>query len=246
MRGLFVSALLAAGAGLQYARRRYVESGPDKCSNCGATFDFIGRTRFECSLSGEIICKDCVKFFLPTIPVHVDRYSELKENVEALVCIKDKEISGNRNYKVLGRVSSAKTHKDRNKAVDDLKFQCVKLGGEAVLELEIHKETSWISSNAQQIPGMTLQSSSNKYCAEGIAVVFIKGSRPIRQDFPVADEILKFAELLDKGLISREEFDHQKAILLGTLEEETVDHHEHADEKESDKNEEETATAVET
>ena len=225
MRGLFVSALLAAGAGLQYARRRYVESGPDKCSNCDASFDFIGRTRFECSLTGEIICKDCVKYFLPTIPVHVDRFSELKDKVEALVCIKDKGIPGNRNYKVLGRVSSAKTHKDRNKAVEDLKFQCVKLGGDAVLELEIHKETSWISSNAQQIPGMTLQSSSNNYCAEGIAVVFIKGSRPMRQDFPVADEILKFAELLDKGLISREEFDHQKAILLGTLQEENLEHY---------------------
>ena len=152
-------------------------------------------------------------------------FSELKNKVEALICIKDKEIPGNRNFKVLGRVSSAKTHKDRNKAVEDLKFQCVKLGGDAVLELEIHKETSWISSNAQQIPGMTLQSSSNNYCAEGIAVVFIKGSRPMRQDFPVADEILKFAELLDKGLISREEFDHQKAILLGTLQEENLEHY---------------------
>ena len=60
------------------------------------------------------------------------------------------------------------------------------------------------------------------------------------------DEILKFAELLDKGLISREEFDHQKAILLGTLEEETLDHHGHADEEESDKHEEETVTARET
>lgn len=225
MRGLFVSALLAAGAGLQYARRRYVESGPDKCSNCDASFDFIGRTRFECSLTSQIICKDCVKYFLPTIPVHVDRFSELKDKVESLVCIKDNKIPGNRNYKVLGRVSSAKTHKDRNKAVDDLKFQCVKLGGEAILELEIHKETSWISSNAQQIPGMTLQSSSNNYCAEGIAVVFVRGSRPMTQEFPVADEILKFAELLDKGLISREEFDHQKAILLGTYQEENLEDH---------------------
>jgi len=246
MRGLFVSALLAAGAGLQYARRRYVVSGPDKCSNCDANFDFVGRTRFECSLTGEIICKDCVKYFLPKIPVHTDQFSDLKNKVEALICIKDKEIPGNRNFKVLGRVSSAKTHKDRNKAVDDLKFQCVKLGGEAILELEIHKETSWISSNAQQIPGMTLQSSSNNYCAEGVAVVFIKGSRPTRQDFPVADEILKFAELLDKGLISREEFDHQKAILLGTLQEESPEAQQPNEKQESEENEDQSSSKVNT
>ena len=235
MRGLFVSAMLAAGAGLQYARRRYVERGPEKCSNCGAVFDFIGRSRIECSLSGEIICKNCVEHFLPTIPIHKERYSEFKQNIDALVCTKDKEIIGNRNYRVIGRISSAKTHRDRNKAVDDLKFQCVKLGANAILELEIHKETSWISSNAQQIPGMTLQSSSNNYCADGMAVVFIKGSRPVKQDFPVADEILKFAQLLEKGLISREEFDHQKSILLGTLEEENVKPVTHQEEDEPDK-----------
>ena len=87
---------------------------------------------------------------------------------------------------------------------------------------------------------MTLQSSSNNYCAEGIAVVFVRGSRPMTQEFPVADEILKFAELLDKGLISREEFDHQKAILLGTYQEENlVDHHDHAETQEPVDSEEE-------
>tara|TARA_Y100000589_G_C27174163_1_gene638003 strand:+ start:109 stop:852 length:744 start_codon:yes stop_codon:yes gene_type:complete len=218
MRGLFVSALLAAGAGLQFARRRYADKGPEECSNCSATFDFIGRTRIVCGLTGEILCKDCVEYFLPSIPIHKERYQELKDSVESVVCTKDKEIPGSRNYKVLGRVSSSKSHRDRNKAVEDLKFQCVKLGGDALLELEIHKETSWISSNAQQIPGMTLQSSSNNYCADGMAVVFLEGARPVRHDYPVADEILKFAELLDKGLITRDEFDHQKAVLLGTLE----------------------------
>ncbi len=218
MRGLLFSALLAAGAGLQYARRRYADRGPDNCTNCGMTFDFIGRTRIECGLSGDILCKECVEFFLPSIPISKDRFQELKDKVEAIVCTKDKKVHGNQNYRVLGRISSSKSHRDRNKAVDDLKFQCVKLGGDGILELEIHKETSWISSNAQQIPGMTLRSSSNNYCADGMAVVFLKGTRPIKQDFPVADEILKFAELLDKGLITREEFDYQKAILLGTIE----------------------------
>lgn len=217
MRGYLVSALLAAGAGLNFARRRYAKKGPLNCENCEAAFDLIGRTRFECSLTERILCKECVEIYLPGIAICKDRLEQTKQKVDSLICTNAKELPGHAEFKVLGRVSSSKSYKDRNKAVQDLKYQCVRLGADALLELEIHKETSWISSNSQQIPGMSLQSTSNNYWADGTAVLLGHYSKSNRPVFPVADEILKFAELLDKGLITREEFDEQKAILLGKV-----------------------------
>lgn len=215
MRGLLVSALLAVGAGVGYAKKRYSQNGVSHCENCESNFDLISRQRFECSLTEKTLCKECIDFFLPGIPVFKDRLEELKKQTENLVCTNAAEIPGHKDFKVLGRVSSSKSYKDRNKAIQDLKYQCIKLGADALLEMEIHKETSWISSNAQQIPGMSLQSTSNNYWADGTAVILGSYSKSSRPDFPVADEILKFAELLEKGLLTREEFEQQKALLLG-------------------------------
>ena len=43
----------------------------------------------------------------------------------------------------------------------------------------------------------------------------IDESQEIKESFSVADELLKFKELLDEGLITREEFDKKKIDLIG-------------------------------
>jgi len=209
---------LALGAGADYLRRKFYEEGPDSCAACEKEFSFLKRPRNLCDLCDAMVCSSCGKTFLKKIYLCLKCTEKVTPKIENILVVKSARIEGYCILNTLGRIQSQSMYRKRKHAEMDLLYQCVKAGGNAILNFDVAKDSDWISSNQQfGIPGLSFHSTTSVFSAEGTAAIIEEGSQAVSESrslITISDELEKLAALKDRGILTEDEFLGQKKKLL--------------------------------
>jgi len=221
MRGILLGGILALGAGASLLRKKFYEEGPEACDICKKKFVFLKRPRYGCDTCDKSVCSDCSQAFVRKIHLCKPCNEKVEEEVEKILVIRASRAEGYRVIQTLGRIQSKFSYRKRKLAERDLLYQCVKVGGNAILNFETERDSEWISSNHQfGIPGFNVQSSTSVFSAEGTAAILEESKNTESRDsgsiLSMADELEKLASLKEKGILTEEEFQDQKGKILGS------------------------------
>ena len=219
MRAIVLGGLLALGAGANVLRKKFYEEGPETCQICAKKFIFLKRTRYHCDTCDKAICAECSLAFVKKIYLCKPCNEKVEAEVEKVLVVRASKAEGYRIIQTLGRIQSKFTYRKRKLAERDLLYQCVKVGGNAILNFDTEKDSEWISSNHQLgIPGFNVQSSTSVFSSEGTAALLEPARdqpEPGKQEVrTIADELEKLAILKEKGILTDKEFQSQKQKLL--------------------------------
>lgn len=219
MRGIVLGGLLALGAGANLLRKKFYDDGPETCQICEKKFIFLKRTRYSCDTCDKTVCAECSSAFVKKIFLCKPCNERVESEVEKVLVIRASRAEGYRIVQTLGRIQSKYSYRKRKLAERDLLYQCVKVGGNAILNFDTEKDSEWISSNHQLgIPGFNVQSSTSVFSSEGTAALLeaAKDEPDSKQQAvsTIADELEKLAALKEKGILTDKEFQSQKHKLL--------------------------------
>lgn len=214
MKKLLIPAIVVAGAGIGWLKSKFDSQETKECASCGASFEFIKRGRIECDFSSDIICSDCVAKISPRFRVRKDVAESIEEKMSKVIVMKSLDVPGYEVLRVLGRIHSKSSYRTRSQAREDLLFQCVKGGGNCILEFESFTESRTLARSFQgPMPGMSID--AEMFMAEGILaeVKKIHSQSNIVSTQNIQD-LERISTMLERGHISKEEYDELKEQLL--------------------------------
>lgn len=215
MKKILIPAIVMAGAGVSWLKNKFDSEEVKECSHCGASFEFLKRGRIVCDYTSDVICADCVVKVSPKFRVRKDVEESLKEKMAKVIVMKSLDVPGYEVLRVLGRIHSKSSHRTRTQAREDLLFQCVKGGGNCILEFESFTESRTLARSFQgPMPGMSID--AEMFMAEGILaeVKKLSGSQEGTVSTQSIQDLERISNLLERGHISQEEFELMKKQLL--------------------------------
>jgi len=215
MKKILIPAIVMAGAGVSWLKSKFDSEEVKECSLCGEAFEFLKRGRIVCDYTSDVVCGDCVVKVSPKFRVRKDVEESLKEKMAKVIVMKSLDVPGYEVLRVLGRIHSKSSHRTRTQAREDLLFQCVKGGGNCILEFESFTESRTLARSFQgPMPGMSID--AEMFMAEGILaeVKNLSGSQEGAVSTQCIQDLERISNLLERGHISQEEFELMKKQLL--------------------------------
>lgn len=183
------------------------------CHLCGRDFGLF-RWRHQCSECQATICSSCSPANYLNRTVCRECQSTIAASISNVVVVRSGHVGGHVTVREIGPIVTPEWTRVHNEAVERLKHICVQAGGNAIVSLDILKET-------QSEPGSG--DGTHYYSvfkATGTAVVIKKrGQRDWRQSpGSVAKDLESLSRLKSQGALTLEEFQAAKRQLLAGTE----------------------------
>lgn len=198
------------------------------CEICGEKFNLF-RWRNICDYCGKTVCADCCK------SVNGLNYRFCKncrekviQGIDNIIIVKSSHIGSYHIKKKLPKVFSTNSFRDKQDAVNDIRYQAFVLKANAIINLVFRTQRD--SENApSKIDWYTNQSGIkpvvrdggthffNVFEAEGIPVVIEKNKLSKKKSFPkksISSEIKELLKLKQQGVLTEDEFKQAKKRLL--------------------------------
>jgi Zn-finger nucleic acid-binding protein len=188
------------------------------CANCGKHVGLLDGIKVYKKLDGTVLyylCQDCNAELLKRIPYYPLTIQEMKDIMadrehykKCNLCGKtfrysDKDVRKNKELESL--VNTSKVWSDINHTFG---YELVARSEEQVSEMKKNRLIDFDRCprcNSKDLSTITVEEFKKSF----------EQNSDTRKEFSSADEIKKFKELLDMGIISQEEFDAKKKQLLG-------------------------------
>jgi uncharacterized protein YbjQ (UPF0145 family) len=188
-----------------------IVSDNEMCTGCKKHLNFLAHLFGNiCPKCKRNLCGECLSYsedFHPYVDKHicVKCTSDLQDLIKDTIVVLSGHIGGHKITKHLDLLVSPKGYSTKNEAVDWLKFSSVKLGGNAIIDLNVER-----SRDADVF----------SYKVTGKAVIAKKNERSSPAKYKsknkssITDEIAGLAQLWEDGLLTDEEFKTAKAKII--------------------------------
>ena len=179
-----------------------------ECPFCKKNFG-IFRWRYECTECGKTICADCSEEnrFLNRLICN-SCTEDIKSGISRIKVVKSDHVGGHNIKKSYEIVTGQYWERNQQYTVNNIKYQAYKVGANALVSLDISKETDGEPGSGKGIHYFSV------FCASARPVVIEKREKNGRKE-NIADQIEKLVELKEKGLITEEEFTSSKKKIIG-------------------------------
>lgn len=201
-----------------------------ECQSCQKKFG-IFRWRNTCKCCDLTICSDCTYQNIneleddfsdnPYNPI-LDKYCDscggqrsselvkLKNELENIIVVKSSYVGNHKIVEEFAHLSTDKWVNDSQKAIKNLKYKALMLGANAIVNLEINKNTD---SKPGKGKGTHYYS---VFKVAGKPVIVTKYKSSDRKQNNLASELEKLSKLLNDGVLTQEEFQAAKTKLISS------------------------------
>ncbi len=179
------------------------------CCVCGEHCGFF-RWGYKCSVCGKTVCADCSTTYVWGYDRVCDKcYDKIDKSLPSFKVAVSDHIGGHRITKSFGDVENWTLYRDRQCAIDDLKYRAIVLGANAIVSLTIYTGT-----DEEEGPnGGIHYYSVFKGSAKAVRVEKYNNKTDSKKGL-IGSEIEKLVSQLKNGYLSEEEFKEAKRILL--------------------------------
>lgn len=109
------------------------------CAICSKAFGFF-RWRYNCLECNSTICNDCSTDILDNIICN-SCFSQLDKKMDTILVTRYPFVKGAEELERKDKIFSNEWHRNRDNAIKDIKWQCVRLSCNAVVALHMEQET---------------------------------------------------------------------------------------------------------
>ena len=113
-----------------------------KCQICGTEFSWYWYHRHTCGACGKTVCYMCSEKYIGRIELCKTCFSDYSSTIDSVIIVKSNHVGNHNTIRRIRGISTANFYKNYDEAKQELRLQCLILGGNAVLStsMETRKE----------------------------------------------------------------------------------------------------------
>lgn len=184
---------------------------PVSCPFCRNEFGFF-RWKYECSECGKTTCADCSENN-PFLNRRICKSCAdiIAKGISSIKVVKSEQVGGHNTKKSYEIVIGQHWERNQQDTVNNIKYQAYKIGANALLSLDICKDTHSEPGSGKGTHYYSV------FRASARPAVIEKKTKIEKYDRNgnIASELEKLVALKEKGLITEDEFTNAKKKIIG-------------------------------
>ena len=178
------------------------------CPDCNRDFGII-RWRHECDLCKKTKCGSCSESqSFNNVWICEKCLNIMSPSISKMKLVASSHVGGHSIAKKYAEVTASNWFRDRQNAIDDIKYQAYRLGANSIVNFRIEKDTKREHGSGNGIHYYSV------FCTYGNPAVVKKKYYRQTEGKSISEEIEKLVELNKKGHISNQEFIEAKKKII--------------------------------